>query len=95
MNEILAWGTRAIVVALAATLLAVTTQSLAQEGTAPLPPQVIAVQPYPGEEVLAGQAVTLIFDEAMDAASVGPMPGTALRSSTENTLKTGLPGASS
>ena len=70
MNEILAWGTRAIVVALAATLLAVTTQSLAQEGTAPLPPQVIAVQPYPGEEVLADQPVTLVFDQAMDAASV-------------------------
>lgn len=70
MNEILAWGTRAIVVALAATLLAVTAQSLAQEGPAPLPPQVIAVQPYPGEEVLADQPMTLVFDQGMDAASV-------------------------
>ncbi|MEB2286532.1 MAG: Ig-like domain-containing protein [Anaerolineae bacterium] len=70
MNEILAWGTRIGVAALAATLLAVTTQSLAQEGAELLPPQVIAVQPYPGEEVLADQPVTLVFDQAMDAASV-------------------------
>ncbi|MEP0762358.1 MAG: Ig-like domain-containing protein, partial [Chloroflexota bacterium] len=70
MNEILAWGTRVTVVALAATLLAATTQSLAQEGAELLPPQVIAVQPYPGEEVLADQPVTLVFDQAMDAASV-------------------------
>lgn len=70
VNEILAWGTRIGVAALAATLLAVTTQSLAQEGAELLPPQVIAVQPYPGEEVLADQPVTLVFDQAMDAASV-------------------------
>jgi uncharacterized protein YfaS (alpha-2-macroglobulin family) len=51
-------------------LLAATTQSQAQEGAQPLPPQVIAVQPYPGEEVRADQPVTVIFDQAMDAPSV-------------------------
>ncbi len=51
-------------------LLVGVSQSLAQERSTPLPPHVIEIQPYPGEEVLTDQAVTVIFDQPMDAASI-------------------------
>jgi len=70
-------NTRMLPIGLSVTGLALITlllfgagQSLAQERSTPLPPHVIAIQPYPGEEVPAGQPVTVIFDQPMNAASV-------------------------
>jgi hypothetical protein len=40
------------------------------QGEETLPPHVVDVAPYPGEEVLTDQPVTVLFDQAMDAASV-------------------------
>ncbi|MGQ9848669.1 MAG: Ig-like domain-containing protein [Aggregatilineaceae bacterium] len=59
-----------LALALPALLLSGAGRSLAQERSTPLPPHIIEIQPYPGEEVLVDQAVTLIFDQPMDAASV-------------------------
>ena len=42
----------------------------AQDGAQALPPHVIDVSPYPGEEVAPDQPVTLTFDQPMDTASV-------------------------
>ncbi len=42
----------------------------AQEGAQALPPHVIDVSPYPGEEVTPEQPVTLTFDQPMERASV-------------------------
>lgn len=36
----------------------------------PLPPHIIAISPYPGEEVALNQLITVTFDQAMDRASV-------------------------
>lgn len=55
---------------LVALLLGSAHRSLAQERSAPLPPHVIEIQPYPGEEVLSDQPITVLFDQPMDAASV-------------------------
>ncbi|NDJ76803.1 MAG: Ig-like domain-containing protein, partial [Chloroflexi bacterium] len=45
-------------------------QDGAQNGEDQYPPNVIDVWPYPGEELLTNQPVTVTFDQAMDAASV-------------------------
>ncbi len=45
-------------------------RSLAQERSTPLPPHVTEIQPYPGEEVLSDQPITVRFDQPMDSASV-------------------------
>ncbi len=50
-------------------LLVTVSRTQAQDDT-PLPPHVIAVSPYPGEEVPLDQAVTVTFDQPMDRASV-------------------------
>jgi uncharacterized protein YfaS (alpha-2-macroglobulin family) len=54
----------------AALLLLVASHALAQDETEQLPPHVIDVYPYPGEEVSLDQPVELTFDQRMDAASV-------------------------
>lgn len=51
-----------------AALLALVSVVVAQDDA--LPPQVVEVRPYPGEEVPTDQAVTVTFDQPMDAASV-------------------------
>ncbi len=53
-----------------AALLALAGHVLAQNGSDALPPHIIDVWPYPGEEVAPSQAVTITFDQAMDRASV-------------------------
>ncbi len=53
-----------------AALLAWVGGALAQDGEAELPPHVIDVAPYPGEEVPGDQPVTVTFDQPMDRASV-------------------------
>ncbi|NLX10997.1 MAG: hypothetical protein GXY36_15210 [Chloroflexi bacterium] len=53
-----------------AALLSMVGSALAQTGQDDLPPHVIDVWPYPGEEVPPGEAVIITFDQAMDAASV-------------------------
>lgn len=51
-------------------LLGVAAIAAAQDDETPLPPHVIDVWPYPGEEVPVDEAVTVTFDQPMDAASV-------------------------
>ena len=53
-----------------AALLAWTSAALAQPGPDDLPPHVIDVEPFPGEEVPPDQPVTVTFDQPMDRASV-------------------------
>ncbi len=50
--------------------LILVSSTFAQDSEDQYPPHVIDVWPYPGEEVPADQAITITFDEAMDAASV-------------------------
>ena len=51
-------------------LLAWASAARAQDGPADLPPHVIDVAPFPGEETPTGAAVTVTFDQPMDRASV-------------------------
>jgi len=52
------------------TLLAAAGQTLAQDDPNRLPPHIIEIIPYPGEEVPVDQPVIIVFDQAMDQASV-------------------------
>ncbi|MCD4686373.1 MAG: Ig-like domain-containing protein [Anaerolineae bacterium] len=61
---------RSTLLIVAALLLILVGQSFAQEDRDPLPPHVLAVMPYPGEEVLTDQPVTVMFDQPMHRASV-------------------------
>ena len=73
-----------------AALLSMVGSALAQTGQDDLPPHVIDVWPYPGEEVPPGEAVIITFDQAMDAASVEAAwqieQGAALRDSRRASL---------
>ena len=57
-------------VVVAITLLAWASAAFAQDGPDDLPPHVIDVAPYPGEELPGDQPVTVTFDQPMDRASV-------------------------
>ncbi|MBN1201518.1 MAG: Ig-like domain-containing protein [Anaerolineae bacterium] len=59
-----------IAVLLGIVMLLVAGSVLAQQSQDQLPPHVIDVWPYPGEEVPVDQPVTVTFDQAMDTASV-------------------------
>ncbi len=61
---------RGIALVLGAAVLALAGSAFAQQSQDQIAPHVIDVSPYPGEEVLANQAVTVTFDQAMQAASV-------------------------
>ena len=62
------WPRASLLLALAG-LLGLAASAFAQDDE-PLPPHVIDVWPYPGEEVAANEGVTVTFDQPMDAASV-------------------------
>ncbi|MBI5961525.1 MAG: Ig-like domain-containing protein, partial [Chloroflexi bacterium] len=70
MNHVEVFLLRGLALLVSASLLALTGSVLAQQGEDQLPPQVIEIIPYPGEEVLTDQPVAVTFDQAMDAASV-------------------------
>ncbi len=61
---------RILIFSLGVLLCLLAGHALAQDGPDPLPPHVIDVAPYPGEEVAPDQVVTVTFDQAMDPASV-------------------------
>ncbi len=63
-------GKRGAVILLGALVLLAGGSALAQNNADQLPPHVIDVWPYPGEEVLTDQVITVTFDQAMNAASV-------------------------
>ncbi len=70
MKPIRSFLLRGTVLIIGAALLLVARGVLAQENAESFPPHVIDVWPYPGEEVLTDQPVIIMFDQAMDAASV-------------------------
>ncbi|MBN1681783.1 MAG: Ig-like domain-containing protein [Anaerolineae bacterium] len=59
-----------IMLLVGAVLLILAGGALAQDGLEQLPPHVIDVWPYPGEEVPPDEAITVTFDQPMAAASV-------------------------
>jgi uncharacterized protein YfaS (alpha-2-macroglobulin family) len=61
---------RGIVFLLGTAFVALAGRALAQNEQEQLPPHVIDVSPFPGEEVLTDQAITVTFDQAMNPASV-------------------------
>jgi hypothetical protein len=61
---------RGIVFLLGTALFSLAGSVLAQGGQDQLPPHVIDVSPFPGEEVMTDQAITVTFDQPMDPVSV-------------------------
>ncbi|MBN1566115.1 MAG: Ig-like domain-containing protein, partial [Anaerolineae bacterium] len=74
MNRFRSLLGRSLVLVLGALLLLLAGRTLAQDQdqnpVEQLPPHVIDVWPYPGEEVLTDQPITITFDQPMDTASV-------------------------
>jgi uncharacterized protein YfaS (alpha-2-macroglobulin family) len=70
MKRITFFCLRSIPLAAGVALLLLASGVFAQESPEQFPPHVIDVWPYPGEEVLVDQSVTITFDQAMDTASV-------------------------
>ncbi len=61
---------RSIALILGIMLLVTVGHSVAQENREELPPHVIDVWPYPGEEVAPDQPITITFDQPMDTTTV-------------------------
>lgn len=70
MNHVKILTLRSIAFLVGAAMLVLVGSALAQDNPEQLPPQIIDVWPYPGEEVPVDQAITVTFDQPVDRSSV-------------------------